>query len=52
METLKTDATRKKNGHEMEDCLNYFQCANYSEKHIAGSKDCEVEQKDEKLRKS
>ena len=53
MDTLKTDATRKKNvektqkiGHKVEDCPNDFECAICSEKHIAGSKDCEVGHKE------
>ena len=34
----------------MEDCPNDFECANCSEKHIAGSKDCEVEQKERRIK--
>ena len=30
----------------MEDCPNDFECVNFWEKHIAWSKDCEVEQKE------
>ena len=59
MDTLKTDATRKKNvektqkiGHKVEDCPNDFECAICSEKHIAGSKDCEVEQKEKIIKEA